>query len=131
MSSTVQDLVAEEFAKDPSDQEPRLRRFSVRQLSRETSTVLSWVHDTGRPAVITHRGLPAFVIVPVDEDRLTAWILKSTPEAMHRLAEADDELWAGKVSPFAAVAQADRERNAGRVKPFTDIVAEVEAEQEP
>jgi prevent-host-death family protein len=55
------------------------RRVTVRDLSRRTSDVLNQLEAEGTSALITHRGVPRFVIVPIDSDQVSHLILTGAP----------------------------------------------------
>ena len=106
--------------------EERLRKFTVRELSRQTSDVLSFVHSTNRPAVITRRGLPAFLILSIDEDDLTASVVrKAAAGVIQTLDEADRLINGGQVKTFEEVLQKDERHNHGTHRTLKDIYADV------
>ena len=45
-----------------------LAEYSVREVNQETARVIREVAESGQPAVVTRRGRPAFLIVPVPGD---------------------------------------------------------------
>jgi prevent-host-death family protein len=66
------DLVA-----DPEDTDgPKVpRKVSVRDLSRHLSRELARVMDESSPVVVTHRGSPAWVVLPLDPGKFTTFLL--------------------------------------------------------
>lgn len=60
-------------------------RVNTRDLSRHTTQVLGTLKQSGGSAVITHRGVPSFILVPIAVDVLPELLLSSA----HELTEAD------------------------------------------
>ena len=69
---------------------------SVRDLANGASRVIEEVRTSGRPAVITKRGRAVAAIVPIDQDALEDWVLANAPEFVANMAEAEEEIAAGK-----------------------------------
>jgi len=61
-------------------------RISTRDLSRHTTKVLAKLHKDQRAAVITYRGLPSFLVLPIDRNDFLTFLLSHSPEL-----EEDDE----------------------------------------
>jgi prevent-host-death family protein len=69
---------------------------SIRDLSRNASSVVDEVARTGRPAIVTKHGAPVAALVPVDEAELEDLVLAKAPEYLEDLATADEDLAAGR-----------------------------------
>jgi hypothetical protein len=72
-------------------------RISTRDLSRHTTKVLTKLHEDQRAAVITYRGVPAFLVLPIDQSDVFTLFLGNAPElredheaARAELAEGED-----------------------------------------
>ena len=74
---------------------------SIRDLSRNASSVVDEVARTGRPAIVTKHGAPVAALVPVDEAELEDLVLAKAPEYLEDLATADEDLTAGRTSSDA------------------------------
>ena len=68
----------------------------IRELANRTGGIVDKVTSTGRPALITKRGRPVAALVPLDEDGLEEWVLANAPEFTRSMAEADEDLAAGR-----------------------------------
>lgn len=55
-------------------------RVSVRDLSRNLSKVFSRVHQDSCPTVVTYRGVPTWVVLPLDQSRLASFLLSNVEE---------------------------------------------------
>ena len=55
------------------------KRVNVRELSRATTQVLTTLRDEGTSALITYRGVPRFIIMPIDSDHVSELILAGAP----------------------------------------------------
>ena len=69
---------------------------SIRDLSRNASSVVDEVARTGRPAIVTKHGTPVAALVPVDEAELEDLVLAKAPEYLEDLVAADEDLAAGR-----------------------------------
>jgi antitoxin (DNA-binding transcriptional repressor) of toxin-antitoxin stability system len=59
-------------------------RISTRDLSRHTTRALAALHTGQRSAVVTYRGVPSFLILPIDQRKLAMLLLASTPDLVER-----------------------------------------------
>jgi hypothetical protein len=66
-------------------------RITTRDLSRHTSKLLAKLHKDQRTAVVTYRGVPAFLVVPVNQDDLVTLFLGNAPQLRedHEAARAE------------------------------------------
>lgn len=69
---------------------------NIRELSRNTSSVVDEVTTTGRPALVTKNGQPVAAVVPVDASDWEDLVLSKTPEFLADLAAANEDLAAGR-----------------------------------
>jgi hypothetical protein len=74
-------------------------RISTRDLSRHTTKVLAKLHEDQRPAVITYRGVPSFLVLPIDQSDMFTLFWGNSPslreddEAAHaELAQGEDKV---------------------------------------
>ncbi len=70
--------------------------ISIGDLRRKTGAVIEDVAATGRPAIITRRGKPVAVLVPLDIEALEDFLLVSAPEFVVSRIEADRDLRSGE-----------------------------------
>ena len=82
-------------------------RVGVRELSRATSNVLSSLYDhrSSEVGVVTFRGIPRFLLLPIDPDELTSLALSATDalELSDRDVEAGEKaVVAGRLHPVPA-----------------------------
>lgn len=84
---------------------------SIRELSRNASSVVDDVARTGRPALVTKRGAPIAAVVPVDPAELEDFILANAPEYVQSLRDSDGAIQRGE-----------------RGIPLADVIAELDAE---
>lgn len=75
----------------------------VRDLARRTSTIVDEVAVTREGAVITKRGKPVAVLMPIDAERFEDHLLATAPEFLAATAEADLELRGGRTVSLADV----------------------------
>ncbi|MDA8067138.1 MAG: type II toxin-antitoxin system prevent-host-death family antitoxin [Actinomycetota bacterium] len=81
---------------------------SIRELSRNASGVVDEVARTGRPALVTKRGELIVAVVPLRPEEIEDHVLRSSPEIIASLAEAERDYAAGKaVSLDDALAELD------------------------
>ncbi len=71
--------------------------ISLRDLSRKAGRVISEVSRTRRPALVTSRGKLVAAVVPVDDEAVADWVLANAPEFVASMAEAEDDLAAGRI----------------------------------
>jgi prevent-host-death family protein len=76
---------------------------SIRDLSRNTSSVVNEVTATGRPALVTKHGKPVAAVIPFDETDLEDLVLSTAPEYAEDLVAANAELKAGATRPATEV----------------------------
>jgi prevent-host-death family protein len=69
---------------------------TIRALADGASRVVREVQETGRPAVITNRGIPVAAIVPLTTEQLEDWVLANLPEFVESMAEAEEDIAAGR-----------------------------------
>lgn len=72
------------------------RRVSTRDLSRNTADVLARLHREPRSAVITYRGVPSFLLVPIDRGKLSSLLLSISPQLDADIADAHEALERGE-----------------------------------
>lgn len=97
----------------PQDQRAP-QHVSVRDLSRQTSQVLTQAQETGRPVVVTYRNVPTWLLVPLDRQQVASDMVRAAqladPDTRYRAAldeeaeleEADALLEKGEASTLAA-----------------------------
>lgn len=74
------------------------RQVTVRDLSRQTSSVLTAIQAENTSALITYRGVPRYIIAPIDPDQLTSLILAGSPGIFaDAVREGEEALKEGKV----------------------------------
>jgi prevent-host-death family protein len=76
---------------------------SIRELSRNTSSVVDDVARTGRPALVTKHGAPVAAVVPIDEGALEDAVLARAAEYLADMTAADEDLAAGRTRPAGDV----------------------------
>jgi len=77
-----------------SDQVPW--RISTRDLSRHTTRFLARLQEGHRTAVITYRGVPSFLVIPIARDDLFSLFLGDAPELREDHKAAREELASGE-----------------------------------
>jgi prevent-host-death family protein len=75
----------------------------IRELARQVSRLVGEVEESREPAVITRRGRPVALIVPVDAAALEDFVLANAPEFVDAARAAGAELAAGQTRPLSAV----------------------------
>lgn len=74
------------------------RTVTTRALARQTATVLSMLKNERESAVITHRGMPTFVLIPIEVDVLPRLFLAAGADLFDATVDqADDALEASEV----------------------------------
>jgi prevent-host-death family protein len=68
----------------------------VRELGKNASAIVDGVSANNERAVITKRGLPVAVMVPVDSTELEDYVLANAPGSVSAMVEADTELASGR-----------------------------------
>jgi prevent-host-death family protein len=71
---------------------------SIRDLSRNTSSVVADVTRTGRPALITKHGAPVVAVIPIDPADLEDVVLATAEEYLADMAAAERDLRAGRTT---------------------------------
>jgi hypothetical protein len=79
-----------------SDEMPR--RISTRDLTRNPTTALESLRHDHRMAVITYRGVPSFLVLPLDRDDMTSLLLGASAELQKDVRAAHEALDAGLVT---------------------------------
>jgi prevent-host-death family protein len=69
---------------------------TLRELARNTASVIQGVQSSGRPALVTRNGRPVAALLPIDEAALEDWLLGKAPDITRVVAEADPDLAAGR-----------------------------------
>ncbi len=69
---------------------------TLRELARNTASVIQGVQSSGRPALVTRNGRPVAALLPIDEAALEDWLLGKAPAVTRVAAEADPDLAAGR-----------------------------------
>jgi prevent-host-death family protein len=76
---------------------------TIRELSRNASSVVDEVARTGRPALVTKHGAPVAAVIPLDATELEDLALAKTPGFLEDLAAAEEDLAAGRTRPAADI----------------------------
>jgi prevent-host-death family protein len=76
---------------------------SIRDLSRNASSVVDDVVTSGRPALVTKHGKPVAAVIPFAEADLEDLALTKAAQFSDDLAAANAELATGKTRPAADV----------------------------
>lgn len=88
---------------------------NIRELSRKTGEVVEEVVTTGRPTLVTRHGRVVAALVPIDEEALEDFVLANAPEFVASMAEADEDLRAGRSRPAFALLDALDEEEGSEV----------------
>lgn len=75
----------------------------VRDLAKRASAIVDDVAVKNEGAVITKRGKPVAVLMPIDSERFEDHLLATAPEFLAATAEADVELREGRTVSLADV----------------------------
>ena len=70
--------------------------IGVRELGRRASAIVDEVTGSHKGAVITKRGQPVAVLLPIDAERFEDHVLTTAPEFVADLHHADVELAGGR-----------------------------------
>jgi prevent-host-death family protein len=85
----------------------------VRELARNASAIVRRVTDTGRPAIVTNRGEPVAVVLPLDPEELEDYVLANAPRFVRSMREADRDFADGRTVEaeefFASIDASDAE----------------------
>ena len=65
---------------------------TLRELARNTASVIQGIQTSRRPALVTRNGRPVVALVPIDEVALEDWILRESAEITSTAAAADPDL---------------------------------------
>lgn len=76
---------------------------TIRELSRNASSVVDEVARTGRPALVTKHGAPVAAVIPLDAAELEDLALAKMPGFLEDLVAAEEDLAAGRTRPAADV----------------------------
>jgi|ERR1700686_120652 prevent-host-death family protein len=71
---------------------------TLRELARNTATVLQELETTRRPALVTRNGRPVAALVPIDETALEDWLLEHASVYTLEVAASDPGLGADRLS---------------------------------
>ena len=71
---------------------------TLRELARNTATVLQELETTRRPALVTRNGRPVAALVPIDETALEDWLLEHASVYTREVAAGDPGLGADRLS---------------------------------
>ncbi len=69
---------------------------TLRELARNTASVIQGVQSSGRPALVTRNGRPVAALLPIDETALEDWLLGKAPDVTRVVAQADPDAVAGR-----------------------------------
>lgn len=72
----------------------------IRELGRSLSAVVREIRETGEPTVVTDRGRPVVLMVPIDEAQLEDFVLTNASAFVASMQAAEDELAAGQTQPL-------------------------------
>lgn len=73
-----------------------METLGIRKLQNNPSEVIRNVEKNKEPALITRRGKPTAVILPLDEDSFEDYILANAPEYVADMKRADKALKKGE-----------------------------------
>lgn len=73
-----------------------MKTVGIRDLQRNVSAEVEHVEKSGRPTLVTRRGRPSAILLPIDEDALEEHILANAPDFVTSLEEAEDEFRGGE-----------------------------------
>ena len=71
-------------------------RVGIRELGRNPSKIIARLVETREPVIVTDRGRPVAVLVPIDEREVEDFILTHAQEFVHDREEAEQSLAAGR-----------------------------------
>jgi antitoxin (DNA-binding transcriptional repressor) of toxin-antitoxin stability system len=81
--------------------------ITARKLSRETSSVIDRIVETGDPMLVIRGGHPVAALVPVDAERVEDVALATAPRFAASLARADEAAEAGETSTLDEIFAAE------------------------
>lgn len=70
--------------------------FSIRELSRNASSVIELVTRTRRAVLVTKRGEPVAAVVPLDAADVEDLVLARAPQFLEDLAAGEEDIAAGR-----------------------------------
>lgn len=68
----------------------------VRELAERANAVVADVEATGEPAILTRRGRPVAVLLPLDEEEFSDDVLAHAPEYVRDMRAADEAIARGE-----------------------------------
>ena len=71
---------------------------TLRELARNTASVLQELESSRRPALVTRNGKPVAALVPIDQTALEDWLLEHASFYTREVAAADPGLGADRLS---------------------------------
>lgn len=86
----------------------RVGSVSIRELSRNASSVVEEVTRTGRPALVTKHGAPVAAVIPLDAVELEDFVLAKASQFLEDLQVAEQDIAAGRTRSLSdALAELD------------------------
>ena len=64
---------------------------TLRELARNTASVIQGIQTSRRPALVTRNGKPVVALVPIDEVALEDWLLRESAAITRAAAKADPD----------------------------------------
>ena len=64
---------------------------TLRELARNTASVIQGIQTSRRPALVTRNGKPVVALVPIDEAALEDWLLRESAAITRTAATADPD----------------------------------------
>ncbi len=74
--------------------------IGIRELGRSLSAVVREIRETGEPTVVTDRGRPVVLMLPIDEAQLEDFVLTNAPAFVASMQAADEELASSQTQPL-------------------------------
>lgn len=74
--------------------------IGIRELGRSLSAVVREIRETREPTVVTDRGRPVVLMLPIDEAQLEDFVLANAPAFVASMQAAERELAAGQTQPL-------------------------------
>jgi prevent-host-death family protein len=78
----------------------------IRKLGRSLSAVVREIRETGEPVVVTDRGRPVVLMVPIDEEQLEDFVLANAPAFATGMQSAEDDLASGQTQSLEETTRA-------------------------
>jgi prevent-host-death family protein len=82
--------------------------IGIRELGRSLSAVVREIRETGEPTVVTDRGRPVVLMLPIDEAQLEDFVLANAHAFVSGMKAADDELAAGQTQSLQEAARGSK-----------------------